>query len=397
MDWTVERLQLSSFESVGRIFATLLSDFAPVQKVIIDRGVLTDRFMAPQVPSNAGVGGVSFVDQASTVAQPADIDNGQPFPVSGWINVGWFRCNAGGPYGANCAGLRTNVTLNGGGSSDPDGKPLTYTWTGPFLGGTATGAMPTVQFNGSGTFPITLTVDNGSIHTSCKSSVTLRPAAVFELGGGNVNVTGTAGGVNGDVCVGPSGSLDVTGAQFVTGSIHLAPGDPFTKSGTGTIGPVLRNQDLSPEIAPTLAAASELAALPCTQTFATLKTSTAIVGNGGQNVICVGDVMLSGSSTVVLSGGATDTFVVNISGKLKLTDSARIIASGVAPSAIIYDVVGTGQQVVLSSRTSSPCCSASLDGTLLAVGRAVSFGAGLVNGEIIGAQSIGLGGGSSVH
>src|SRR5262249_16566945 len=230
-----------------------------------------------------------------------------------------------------------------------------------------------------------------------QSSVTIRPAAVLQLGGGNVNVTGSAGGVNGDVCVGPSGSLNVTGAQFVTGGIHLAPGDPFTKSGTGTIGPVLRNQDLSPEIAPTLAAARQLAALPCTQTFATLKTSRVIVGNGGQNVICVGDVMLSGSSTVVLSGGATDTFVVNISGKLKLTDSARIIASGVAPSAIIYDVVGTGQQVVLSSRTSSPCCSASLDGTLLAVGRAVSFGAGLVNGEIIGAQSIGLGGGASVH
>jgi hypothetical protein len=114
---------------------------------------------------------------------------------------------------------------------------------------------------------------------------------------------------------------------------------------------VLRNQDLSAEIAPTLAAASELAALPCTQTFATLKTSTTIGRTGGQNVICVGDVMLSGSSTVVLSGGATDTFVVNISGKLKLTDSARIVASGVPPNAIIYDLVGTGQQVVLSSRT----------------------------------------------
>jgi hypothetical protein len=34
---------------------------------------------------------------------------------------------------------------------------------------------------------------------------------------------------------------------------------------------------------------------------------------------------------------------------------------------------------------------------LLAVGRTVSFGPGLVNGEIISAQSIGLGGGSSVH
>jgi choice-of-anchor A domain-containing protein len=396
-DWAWHDSRTDTLQTVLDIFAGIFPQDIP-QAVILANGIFSDRYQAPEAPANDSAPTMQFADALDATVQAAQtIDDSQPFPVSGRINVGWFRCNAGGPYGADCAGLRTNVTLNGAGSSDPDGKPLTYTWSGPFLGGTASGIMPTVQFNGSGTFPVTLTVDNGSVHTSCKSSVTIRPAAVLQLGGGNVNATGTAGGVNGDVCVGPSGSLDVTGAQFVTGSIHLAPGDPLTKSGTGTIGPVLRNQDLSPEIAPTLAAASQLAALPCTQTFATLKASTTIVGTGGQNVICVGDLMLSGSSTVVLSGGPADTFVVNISGKLKLTDSARIVASGVPQSAIIYDLVGTGQQVVLSSRTSAPCCSASLDGTLLAVGRAVSFGAGLVNGEIISAQSIGLGGGSSVH
>src|SRR6266581_6006255 len=34
------------------------------------------------------------------------------------------------------------ITLNGTGSSDPDGDPLTYSWTGPF--GTATGPTPTI-------------------------------------------------------------------------------------------------------------------------------------------------------------------------------------------------------------------------------------------------------------
>jgi len=43
------------------------------------------------------------------------------------------RCNAGGPYGVTCAGPRTSVTLNGAGSSDPDGNPISYTWTGPFI------------------------------------------------------------------------------------------------------------------------------------------------------------------------------------------------------------------------------------------------------------------------
>ena len=397
MDWTVERLQLSSFESVGRIFATLLSDFAPVQKVIIDRGVLTDRFMAPQVPSNAGVAGVSFVDQASTVAQPADIDNGQPFPVSGWINVGWFRCDAGGSYSANCAGPRTSITLNGSGS-DPDGNPLTFTWTGPFVGGTATGATPTVRFNGSGTFPVTLTLSNGTISTSCTASVTVKPAAVFQLGGGKADVTGSAGGINGDVCIGPNGGLNVTGSQFVTGTIHLAPGATLNKSGTGVIGPVLQNQDLSARITDTLAAATDFAALPCTQSFARWGASTVVVGAGGQNVICVGDVALHSGQVVTLSGGANDTFIVNVTGRFELSSAGKIVASGVPPSAIVYNVIGGGRQVQLSGADGGvACCRTSVDGTVLAVGRTIALAPGLVSGGVIGGQNIGLTGGGSVH
>lgn len=287
------------------------------------------------------------------------------------------------------------MTLDGSGSSDPDGNPLTYTWTGPFVGGTATGVSPTVKFNGGGTFPVTLTVSNGSESTSCTSSVTIHPASVLQLGGAVVDVTGSAGGVNGDVCIGPNGGLDVTGSQYVTGSIYLGPGDTLTKSGTGSIGPVLQNQDLSARITDTTAAASDFAALPCTQTFATWKTSMVIAGSGGQNVICVGDITLSGSSVVYLSGGKNDTFVVNVTGKFKLTGSSKIVASGVPRSAILYNVIGSGQQVVLSSDIG--CCSVSIDGTLLTVGEAITLGPGLVNGEVIGRQGIGLNGGSSVR
>src|SRR5262249_57397115 len=84
-------------------------------------------------------------------------------------------------------------------------------------------------------------------------------------------------------------------------------------------------------------------------------------------------------------------------GSWRRTAGAGMGSPGVPPTATTQDAVGAGRRVVLPSRTSSPCCSASLDGTLLAVGRAVSFGPGLVNGEIISAQSIGLGGGASVH
>jgi subtilisin family serine protease len=52
-------------------------------------------------------------------------------------------CDANGPYTAEC-GLDT--LLDGTGSSDPDGDPLTYDWSGPFDPSPTTGATPTVVF-----------------------------------------------------------------------------------------------------------------------------------------------------------------------------------------------------------------------------------------------------------
>jgi parallel beta-helix repeat protein len=57
------------------------------------------------------------------------------------------------------AGCMAEVTLDGTGSSDPDGDTLSYVWSGPF--GTASGASPTVTLP-LGTHTVTLTVDDGN-------------------------------------------------------------------------------------------------------------------------------------------------------------------------------------------------------------------------------------------
>jgi hypothetical protein len=56
------------------------------------------------------------------------------------------------------ATCRASVTLDGGGSSDPDGDRLSYAWSGGF--GSATGVKPTISA-GVGTQTITLTVSDG--------------------------------------------------------------------------------------------------------------------------------------------------------------------------------------------------------------------------------------------
>lgn len=69
------------------------------------------------------------------------------------------------------------VTLDGSGSSDPDGDPLVYTWT--WEGGSASGANPTVQFS-LGEHSITLIVDDGK---GGRSTDTVKVTVLYRFGG----------------------------------------------------------------------------------------------------------------------------------------------------------------------------------------------------------------------
>lgn len=81
------------------------------------------------------------------VESPSNIPNRTPFAEAGSDQVV--------SVGDNCSAM---VTLNGTGSTDPDGDNLSFTWTWPF--GTASGATPRVSLP-LGTHTILLTVNDG--------------------------------------------------------------------------------------------------------------------------------------------------------------------------------------------------------------------------------------------
>jgi uncharacterized delta-60 repeat protein len=77
--------------------------------------------------------------------------------------------NAGSYPAKQCtAPAGTLVSLDGSASFDPDGDPITYSWTGPF--GAASGASPTVAFP-LGTHSIALTVSDGASSSTPASTL----------------------------------------------------------------------------------------------------------------------------------------------------------------------------------------------------------------------------------
>jgi len=89
--------------------------------------------------------------------------------------------NAGGPY----AGVRHQaIAFSGAASSDPDGDALTYAWD--FGDGAAgTGVAPTHAYATTGTFTVTLTVHDGTTHsTAAVSTATISNRAPVANPGG---------------------------------------------------------------------------------------------------------------------------------------------------------------------------------------------------------------------
>jgi hypothetical protein len=229
-------------------------------------------------------------------------------------------------------------------------------------------------------------------------------SSVFELRAHSVSITGPPGGIIGDISIAPNGKPSLTGSEYVTGTIFLGAGATFSDSSSGGVGGVVHNVDLSAQIAEAYAANANNAALPCSQSFTTLdgKSVTTITGNHRVNVICVKDMSLSGKQ-ILLTGPADAKFVFNITGKLVLTGGGlgpqiRVDASaGIPPSAVLYNLIGTGQDVAFSGGGGGVnCCAAIVDGTILAPYRKIALSPGLVNGEVISGLDISIVSGPSV-
>src|SRR5262249_18585610 len=125
-------------------------------------GVWTDVCAPPLLACNVDSGSPNVLHLTITDGGVADLDgtaNGTILDPGG-LGVSTTianqppEANAGGPYtGFAGDACMATVRLNGTGSRDPDGDPLTFTWAGPFP--TASGPTPTITLQGVGPKSIT--------------------------------------------------------------------------------------------------------------------------------------------------------------------------------------------------------------------------------------------------
>jgi len=231
--------------------------------------------------------------------------------------------------------------------------------------------------------------------------VDIDECVILQLGGHKVSITGPSPGIDGDICVGPGGTLSESFSSpgTVHGKARLAGGpSSFNGRVSKFTGGVLFNQDLSAEIADCTQDAATLAALGCDQTFAKLTGSVTVNANkDGQNVICVtGDVIGSGDSksiTFSTFGHSNVTFAVNIGGKVALSGGADILTDAGSANLLL----NVGKDVATSGGGGGAnCCKAVIQGSILAVNGKVALAPGLVEGKICAGGDISLVSGSSV-
>ncbi len=128
-----------------------------------------------------------------------------------------------------------SVTLNGSGSSDPDGGPLTYNWTGTV--GAANGVSPTVGLP-LGTHTVTLAVSDGQATATDTVSITVRDTTLPTVSASRSPGPNANGWNNTDVTVTASGTDGGSGIASCTTVVVSAEGanQSATVSCTDTAG-----------------------------------------------------------------------------------------------------------------------------------------------------------------
>jgi choice-of-anchor A domain-containing protein len=182
--------------------------------------------------------------------------------------------------------------------------------------------------------------------------------------------------VNGALGIGPSGHFHLSGGATLSATLYADTSATVQIDGGSALAGGILTQSMSALQAAAIALSNSASTLTPTQTFSQITSTLTITGNGGQNVIRVsGNFHLSGAQ-LTLSGGPSDTFIINAPGGMQLDGGAKIILMGISPSQVLFNFPGSGGQVQTSG-------NANTAGIFLAPMKQMQINGGVHNSEFI--------------
>jgi hypothetical protein len=204
---------------------------------------------------------------------------------------------------------------------------------------------------------------------------------VLGLNGAIINLSSGPLRINDDVGIGNSGTINFSGGGQINGALNYSSSATLNTGGN-TISGGTHQIDFTAVQHDALAAAAFAAALTPTQTFGSITSAMTINGNGGQNVIAIGqDIHLSGGN-LTLNGSANDKFIFNITGTMELSGDTNILLSGgVTPDNVLFNFLGAGSQVQTSGKSDTV-------GIFLAPARVFNINGGFHQTEFISGISL---------
>jgi hypothetical protein len=208
----------------------------------------------------------------------------------------------------------------------------------------------------------------------------------FSVGGGNPwsEAYGHAF-IDGDLGLAGNGGFFMRGHATVDGDIYdWHHGWVVSLDHSVITGSIFRDQDAFLE----RCLAEALAASDYAFGLTPNRSNTSVNIRGHQNITITGapgetvvlslkNFILKGNSSFTLEGTATTTFIINVSKKFSLKGNSHIDLVGLQWNQVLFNIVGTGDKVVLKGNSS-------FDGILMANNRTIEVkGHATVEGEII--------------
>jgi spore coat protein A len=231
--------------------------------------------------------------------------------------------------------------------------------------------------------------------TTLNPSVNLGAArgyALLALKDAKLSMNDTSASIDGDVGMGPYG-LQSFQKGLITGTFFVDP----TASNDTRNSVVVRGgtvpRDLSQANADALKGSLAAAALRPTMTAFDVidKTKTISADRRGLNIVVVDDILLN-KETLTLSGQVDDEFIVNVTGRLKMSGGSAIrLTGGLLPSRVLFNVSKPGDDVTLAGG------SKIAGSVLVACNRLILSDGSSITGQVISGGDVTLSGASQIQ